>query len=368
MCAFLGCLYAGTVAVTASLPKGDRRIERVLSITDDSKARFALTDNRTLVQLRADVQDARLNSVGWITVDDITPESAQRWIPPTLSPDSLAFLQYTSGSTSSPKGVMLTHGNLISNEALMVEGMGHHSHSVFVSWLPLFHDMGLIAVALSSLYNGVPCYLMSPDEFVRRPILWLEAISKYRGTVTAAPDFAYRLCVDQISLEQVATLDLSSMQTMISGAEPIRMGTIECFVERFRRAGLRAESLYAGYGLAESTVYVSGEHIRAGVRSFDRKALEQDRVIEGGKEQIRLVNCGRATSSVDIRIVDPESHRHLPEKEVGEIWVNSPSNGKGYWGQAELSRETFEARIEGTDLGPYLRTGDLGFVVGDRLY
>ncbi|MGH9896970.1 MAG: AMP-binding protein, partial [bacterium] len=263
---------------------------------------------------------------------------------------------------------MLTHGNLISNEVLMAQQLGSHGDSVYVSWLPLFHDMGLILMVLSSLYNGAPCYVMSPDEFVRRPILWLEAISKYRGTVTAAPDFAYRRCVDRIPPEEVATLDLSSMQTMLNGAEPVRVSTIERFVERFRPAGLREQSIYPAYGLAESTVYVSGEHIGAGVKAFDRKALEQGRVIEGGKEQIRLVNCGRTTASVDIRIVDPESHRQLPEKTVGEIWINSASNGKGYWKRAELSGEAFQALIHGTDLGPYLRTGDLGFVVGDRLY
>ena len=365
LCAFLGCLYAGTVAVTGSLPKGDRRSERVLSIMDDSGARFALTDKPTLAQLEADAQ--RLRGVSWITLEHIAPESGRHWMPPALTLESLAFLQYTSGSTSSPKGVMLSHGNLTSNHALMVEGMGNHGGSVFVSWVPLFHDMGLIGMALSSLYNGAPCYLLSPDDFVRRPVLWLEAISKYRGTVTAAPDFAYRLCVDQIPSEQVEALDLSSLQTMVCGAEPVRVSTIERFVERFGPAGLRAESMYAGYGLAESSVWVSGEHITDGVTTVDRKALEQGRVVEAGEEPIRLISCGR-TTFVDVRIVEPESHRQLPEKQVGEIWVNSPSNGKGYWGKPELSKETFQARIEGRDQGGYLRTGDLGFVIGDRLY
>ncbi len=368
LCAFIGCLYANVVAVTTSLPRGARRVERVLAIMEDSGARFALTNSHTLSQLRGSGWDERLAAMQWLEVDGVAAAGAERWQPPRLERSTLAFLQYTSGSTATPKGVMLAHGNLLSNVALMEADMRNHQQSVFVSWLPLFHDMGLILIALSAVYNGAPCYLLSPDEFIRHPAAWLETISRYRGTVTAAPDFAYRLCVDRIEDTEIQGIDLSSMETMLNGSEVVRASTVERFYERFGRFGLKPGALYAGYGLAESSVYVAGEHIIDGLVRFDRRALEQGRAETTAGEGVTLVRCGLLRNINDIRIVDPETREELESGAVGEIWVGSASNGHGYWGRPEESEETLHARLGGEESSRYLRTGDLGFARDGRLY
>jgi acyl-CoA synthetase (AMP-forming)/AMP-acid ligase II/acyl carrier protein len=368
LCAFYGCLYSAVVAITTSLPRGERRIERVLAIMEDSGARFALTNRRTLRQLQGAGWDERLSALDWLVVDEIPSTHSDAWRQPKIDRDTLAFLQYTSGSTATPKGVMLSHGNLLSNVALMEADLRNHTQSVFVSWLPLFHDMGLILIALSTVYNGAPCYLMSPDEFIRRPLAWLEAITRYRGTVTAAPDFAYRLCLGRISDDELTDIDLSSMETMLNGAEVIRAGTVERFRNRFSRYGLNPQALYAGYGLAESSVYVAGEHIRDPMLRFDRVALEAGRAQPTEGDGVALVRCGPLHNIIDIRIVDPEHCTEVEPGQVGEIWVDSGSNGQGYWGRPEQSEETLKARLATDNGRRYLRTGDLGFDHEGRLY
>ncbi|RFA38524.1 fatty acyl-AMP ligase [Alkalilimnicola ehrlichii] len=368
--AFFGCLYGKVVPVTTSPPTGDRRVERFTALADDAEARFVVTSRAALTALGLSAPLPGLERLQWIFLDDIDLNARPAWQAPAIDREDLAFLQYTSGSTASPKGVMLSHGNLVANEAMMQGTFGNSRHSVFVSWLPLYHDMGLIAMVLSALYNGAPCYLMSPEDFVRRPLLWLSAISQYGGTVTAAPDFAYRLCIDRIPKKNMAEIDLGSMQTMLSGAEPIRVSTLERFVEHFQPFGLNPDAMFAGYGLAESSVYVSGEYIREGcTRSFGRAALEANEVIESDRDGLRLVSCGQVGVDSDIRIVDPNTRAELPPARVGEIWVRNPGIGQGYWRRPEQTEATFGGLLNGgSPTEPFLRTGDLGFITDGKLF
>ncbi|HXU43886.1 MAG TPA: fatty acyl-AMP ligase, partial [Thermoanaerobaculia bacterium] len=360
--AFFGCLYAGATAVPAYPPRPNRPQPRLRSIARDASPKVALA-NAALVAAREGLaaQVPELAGVAWLAADAVDPSAAGDWRPPELSPESLAFLQYTSGSTATPKGVMVSHGGLMANEELIRRAFGQSAESVIVGWLPLYHDMGLIGNVLQPLYAGGRCILMSPLAFLQRPARWLEAISRYRATTSGGPNFAYELCLKKASDERIAGLDLSSWTVAFNGAEPVRADTLDRFAARFAPCGFRREALFPCYGLAEATLFVTGGSPGAGpvVGSFAAGEIEQGRALEGGDR--RLVSSGRAGAAHEVAIVDPETRERLDPGRIGEIWVAGPSVAAGYWNRQEATAESFAARTA-DGAGPFLRTGDLGFL------
>ena len=366
--AFYGCLMAGAVAVPAYPPRMNRNMQRLESILEDASPRAVLTTETVYRQLsRRFDESPHLKRLGWVVTDEVADEEAEAWTDPNAGPDTLAFLQYTSASTSRPKGVMVSHRNILHNQVLMKEAVQHDSDVVSVSWLPLFHDMGLISVVLASLYSGFPCHLMSPVDFLKRPRVWLEAITRYNATFSGSPDFGFQLCVDRISPREREGLDLSNWRVAYNGSEPIRAETLENFVKAFAPYGFRREAMFSCYGLAEYTLFASGRFFR-GARTFSRASLEghRPRTAETG-QLAHLVSCGTPLLDSRAVIADPRTRRRRAEGEIGEIWLASPSVACGYWNKPELSESVFRARLQDGD-GPFMRTGDLGFVHVDELF
>jgi acyl-CoA synthetase (AMP-forming)/AMP-acid ligase II/aryl carrier-like protein len=369
---FFGCLYAGVIAVPLFPPVGARLLARLHSITSDSGAALALTNSDVLAGLRESAAAAELTSLRVVATDTLGADGAEDWRRPRgLAPDSLAFLQYTSGSTATPRGVMVSHGNLAHNERELQRCWGHSSRSVLVSWLPLFHDMGLVGCAAQAVYVGAPCILMSPAQFLQRPLRWLRAISRHRATTSGAPNFAYDLCAQKITEEEKASLDLSSWTVAFNGSEPVRAATLARFQEAFAGCGFRREAWTPAYGLAESTLGVSVGTRGVSTMAVSVSALEKHRVVEAEATAAGarvLVGCGPAFDGEEIAFVHPESRTRVAAGEVGEIWVSSPSVARGYWRREEESARVFRATIAGGDGRPYLRTGDLGFHRDGELY
>ncbi|WP_437755425.1 amino acid adenylation domain-containing protein [Sorangium sp. So ce1389] len=375
--AVLGCLYAGAVAVPAYPPdpaRLSRTLPRLQALIADSKASFALTtrDILPMASVLAE-QSEELKALVWLATDDVDDASAGAWRDPGATRDTLAILQYTSGSTAAPRGVMLTHGNLLHNLAAIHRCFEHTSESRGVIWLPPYHDMGLIGGVLQPLCGGFPVVLMSPIDFLRRPFRWLQAISRYRATTSGGPNFAYDLCVRKITREQIATLDLSSWDLAFNGAEPIRAETLERFAATFEPCGFRRAAFYPCYGLAEATLIVSGaskERLPT-VQAFDREQLQRSRAVaepaDQGGDTERLVGCGAAIPGHEVLVVDPGSMTAAPPGYIGEIWVSGASVAQGYWNRPEETAETFGARLRDRD-GTFLRTGDLGFLQGGELF
>jgi amino acid adenylation domain-containing protein/non-ribosomal peptide synthase protein (TIGR01720 family) len=361
--AFFGCLYAGVIAVPAYPPESAKRHhqERLLSIISDAEPRLLLT--------RADQRDALLLIEGappLLCVDTLDSALGDRWRAPVLQDDDIAFLQYTSGSTALPKGVQVSHGNLVANELLIRHGFGIdlNPDDVIVSWLPLYHDMGLIGGLLQPIFSGVPCVLMSPAYFLGRPLRWLEAISEYGGTISGGPDFAYRLCSERVSDSALERLDLSGWRVAYSGSEPIRLDTLERFADKFAGCGFTADSFMASYGLAEATLFVAGTPRGQGIGNLrvDDQALAQHRAEPG--EGSAIMSCGISQPDHAVLIVDPVSLSELTDNAVGEVWAAGPSIAHGYWRNPEASAKTFVQRAGRT----WLRTGDLGFMREDQLF
>jgi amino acid adenylation domain-containing protein/non-ribosomal peptide synthase protein (TIGR01720 family) len=355
--AFFGCLYAGVIAVPSPLPR--RNAQRLEALVTDSGATIALTNATLLTKMESIATRLR-----WLATDAIESGTYQE---PELSPDSLAYLQYTSGSTSAPKGVMITHGNVLHNSASIHEGFAHTPDSRALTWLPHFHDMGLVDGIIQPLYGGFPGILMSPMSFLQQPLRWLEAITRFQITHTGGPNFAYDLCVRRVNREQRARLDLRSWRVAYNGAEPVRFETLQRFANEFGECGFRREAFYPAYGLAEATLKVSGgAPVTCTVRS---DALEQHRVVEAvsGADNTRtLAGCGQAGLDTEIEIVDTETFTRC--EAVGEIWVHGPGVAAGYWNQPEETEAKFHARLAGASGKTYLRTGDLGFVRDGELF
>ncbi|MGS2744406.1 amino acid adenylation domain-containing protein [Halomonas sp. LS-001] len=383
--AFFACLYAGVIAVPVFPPESAKQqhLVRLLAIAADSQAVCVLTST-TIIDVVASASEG-FGSAELIAVDSVDAAHAEHWVEHYPKRGDIAFLQYTSGSTATPKGVMVSHGNLMANERAIETGFSIGADDVFVSWLPLYHDMGLIGGLLQPIYRGIPLVLMSPTFFLQRPVRWLEAISRHRGTISGGPDFSYRLCLERIRDEQIETLDLSSWRVAFSGAEPVRYTTLTGFIERFRPAGFAADTAAPCYGLAEATLLVSCNSRGTGVvgTAFSQQSLAEGKAtsaVEGNT----LVGCGTPEPGHTIDIVDPEGLHSLPEGDVGEIWVNGPSVAHGYWQNPEATAKTFvtrhgvswqrtdayDADTQGHDARDdrWLRTGDLGFLHQGQLY
>jgi acyl carrier protein len=371
--AFLGCLYAGVVAVPAYPPRPNRSVSRLRTIVADSKATVALTTTHILSRLeRRSAYAPEMKSLLWLATDT-NRDPAGNWHRPEMGANTLAFLQYTSGSTAAPKGVMLTHGNLLHNLAMIYHALGHTSQSQMVIWLPPYHDMGLIGGLLQPLYAGLPVALMSPTSFLQHPLKWLQAISRLGAHTSGGPNFAYDICARRSTPEERATLDLSSWEVAFTGAEPVRQETLERFAAAFAPCGFRREAFYPAYGLAEATLFVSGGSRTAPpvVLPVKGAELQRDRVVpvSVGEEGARmLVGCGRTLADQKVVVVDPNSLTRCPHDRVGEVWVSGPSVAQGYWGQAEETKHAFRAYLADTGEGPFLRTGDLGFLHHGELF
>ncbi|HSS52737.1 MAG TPA: amino acid adenylation domain-containing protein, partial [Thermoanaerobaculia bacterium] len=371
--AFFGCLYAGVVAVPAYPPRPhDRSQARLRSIARDAEPRVALSTSTVLSGLAGLTAVApELAAIRWIATDALASGNSGKDLAEP-DPDSTAFLQYTSGSTAEPKGVEVTHANLLHNERMIGAAFEQDESSVVVGWLPLYHDMGLIGTVLQPLHAGGRCVLMSPVAFLQRPLRWLEAISRYRGTTSGGPNFAYDLCVRKATPEALAGLDLTSWRVAFNGAEPVRAETLERFAETFAPCGFRPEAFYPCYGLAEATLFVAGglPGRRPRMVRVEPAALESNDVVVVAPEvpgARSLVSSGRPWMGQKIVVVDPETGAECPPGRVGEIWIAGSSVARGYWRNPEATARDFKAFLPGSD-GPFLRTGDLGFVAEGELY
>jgi len=369
---FLGCLYAGTVAVPAYPPRANRPDSRLQAIARDAQPRFALTT--PALRDRAGVfleKNPELAGVRWVATEEIDVSLADSWERGSeLTSEGVAFLQYTSGSTATPKGVVVRHGNLVHNEEMIRRAFGQSEESVIVGWLPLYHDMGLIGNVLQPLYVGGTCVLMAPVAFLQQPSRWLKAISRYRATGSGGPNFAYELAARKVTAEEREGLDLSCWQVAYNGAEPVRAETLERFAESFAPQGFSRDAFYPCYGLAEATLFVTGGDLGKfpEVLRLDPEALERNQAEEARSGGRPLVSCGTPWLGQRIEIVDPETCRVLSEGEVGEVWISGPSVAGGYWNRPEESARTFGARLVDGDPDVFLRTGDLGFLSGGALY
>ncbi len=365
--AFFGCLCAGVVAVPCYPPKRNRADERLAAIAADAQANLVLSSSNVILECDNRLSHSpELSRLQWTASDKLDPELNLRYRCPEISPQTLAFLQYTSGSTSTPKGVMVSHSNILHNLDELDRGWDHNADSVLVTWLPIFHDLGLIYGVLFPVFHAFPSVMLPPAAFLQRPIRWLEAISRYRGTHNAAPNFSFDLCVNTTTPEQRAALDLRSWRVAINGAEPVREETVKRFVNAFAASGFDPNAMCPGYGLAEGTLKLFGvprksEKIACWV---DSSALAQNRIVirepktDGAQS---IVSCGHSNLN-NIVIVDPDRRVRCPDGTVGEIWASGGSIAKGYWNRPEATKETFHGYIAETGEGPFLCTGDLGFI------
>ena len=372
--AFFGCMYAGVVAVPSFPPHPAqlaRTLPRLIGIAGDAELSAVLTTDAIATNVNEIARHApMLAALPWIPSDALS-RIEDIGTPSAITGSDLAFLQYTSGSTSAPKGVMVSHANLLHNLGYANHVEENDATSVSVSWLPVIHDMGLIEGVLEPMYAGYPAYLMAPAAFLQRPIRWLRAMTKYRGTNSGGPNFAYDLCVRKIADAQRDELDLSSWRVAYNGAEPVRSETLVAFHERFRKVGFAWKAFYPVYGLAEATLVVSSgrrdddpsiRHVEG--EAISRGVLAETSATMPGSRP--LVGCGRVSCETRVVIVDPDTHRRRNDREIGEIWVASPSVARGYWRRDGQTSETFDAYTADGD-GPFLRTGDLGALCDDEL-
>ncbi|MFD6422247.1 fatty acyl-AMP ligase [Streptomyces sp. NPDC060198] len=389
----LACMYAGVAGAPVQVPTRQRGLERLRRIADDAGTTTVLTT----AAVKSDLEQrfggspelAGLTLLASDALDVPAVEATDgpqgvEWSGPRAGPDDTALLQYTSGSTGDPKGVRVTHANFRSNVAETDQLWPCRADSAVVNWLPLFHDMGMLFGVVLPLWAGIPAYLMAPEAFIRRPSRWLEAISRFRGSHTAAPSFAYELCVRDAADSGLAEgLDLSSLRVAANGAEPVRWDTVRAFTGTFAPAGFRPSAMCPGYGLAENTLKATGsrEDREPTLLVLSAQALREGRArlitaprgpeedLVSSARTVHAVGSGTTVGATTVRIADPEKLTGLPDGSVGEIWVNGPCVADGYHGRPAESLRTFRARLVGEeDLGTWLRTGDLGFVHEDELF
>lgn len=356
--ALMGCFMSQVIAVPIPPPRGKRQIVRTASIFQDCEPVLVLSQKKVQNRIEAEISSlAFLTKTDWLNIDAIeaTNPGFEPIFPGLESP---AFIQYTSGSTSTPKGVIVSHQNIIHNEEMIKQGFRHDEKTVIVGWLPFHHDMGLIGNIFQSIFLGVPCYLMAPETFLRRPRVWLEAISKYKGTTSGGPNFSYNLCLQKVTPEELTGLDLSSWKVAFNGAEMINADTLERFAKRYQPLGFQKNAFFPCYGLAEATLYVSGGHPEN--RLNIRPCLSENR-------SFSVVSCGMIRDGHRLLIVDPVSKEPCVDGEHGEIWLQGESIADGYWGKEEPVTEEFQ-QYTAQGEGPFFRTGDLGFVEHGELY
>ena len=364
--AYFGCLVAGVIAVPMMIPRRNSALDSSATILADCSPRFVIT-NAHLRDARPDILERfQGRETEWLFLDPELERSVDRNQLLLISgPEDIAFLQYTSGSTSDPKGVMVTHGNLIENLEMIRQTLGNTQQSTYASWVPLYHDMGLILNVLQSLYLGSLCILLAPVTFIQRPLKWLRAIHDYRAEVAGAPNFAFDLCVQRFRADQVEGLDLSCWKLAFNAAEPVRADTIERFTATFGEYGFEPRAIYPLYGMAEATLLISSGQRGAGpvIRAVSLDAFRRHQIEApvSSDDAHRVVGCGQNIIGQRIAIVDPETRRRLKAEQIGEVWVSGPHVCKGYWRNPDATRSTFQARIEGED-EPWLRTGDVGFM------
>jgi acyl-CoA synthetase (AMP-forming)/AMP-acid ligase II len=363
---FFGCLYAQVIAVPLNPPRRNRVQDATRAIVEDCEPAAVLTTGALLENLR-DALEHRGGPSHWLAVEEMADTAG--FEPQGSSPETLAFLQYTSGSTAAPKGVMVSHGNLSANEEMIRRAFGHDETSTVVGWAPFFHDQGLIGNVLQPLYVGAKSILMSPAAFVRRPLSWLSAISRYRAHTSGGPNFAFDACVERAAKGDLPDLDLSCWQVAFNGAEPIRPDTLRRFAETFAPFGFDNGALYPCYGLAETTLIVTGSRKGRGPRvvGVDTGELGNRNFAEvpSGRP---LAGSGLVLSGEEVRIVDPDTRRSCPENRIGEIWVSGPHVAQGYWKRPEATAETLRAVCVGETGRTYLRTGDLGVLADGELF
>ncbi|MGW4699291.1 fatty acyl-AMP ligase [Streptomyces sp. NPDC004285] len=367
---YMGCLSAGVVAVPSVPPQGRvqnlRTLSRMRRMIADADVKVILATRQVLSALdSASGHFPELSTLVCVATEEIPDEAGDSWREPAVAPDTVAFLQYTSGSTSAPRGVMVTHRNLMHNQVALTQRMGHTPEALeewggelYVSWLPLYHDLGLVAPVLNNLYVGGTATLFSPPHFLQKPSRWLKAISHYRPHTSGGPNFAYELCLRHASPELLDGLDLSRWRVALNGAEPVRAGTMRRFADTFATAGFRRESHFPCYGLAEATLMVTGSSVDRAPTLVDRSDVAS---LSGTVEDGQVVSSGRPGIGITVVVADPERRVECPEGEVGEIWVAGESVTDGYWRNVRATREVFQASLE-DGRGGFLRTGDLGFM------
>jgi len=372
--AFLGCLWAGVIAVPTQPPRRKRTTALLQAILASSGAEIALTTGSVEASIAPQLAGAAdLAALRWLATDTLPADKEP--VPPDLpvSQNAPAFLQYSSGSTGDPKGIVVSHGNLLSNLTAIRRGFEIAGDAMGVTWLPMYHDMGLIGGILEPLFAGAPTTILSPVAFVQSPIRWLEAISRFGGNISGGPTFAYQLCVEKITEAQRTALDLSRWRLAFCGAEPVREEVLNRFAETFAPCGFRAEAFYPCYGLAESTLMVSGGRgpARPTVMHVQTEPLRRNRVVQvNGRAEPNqtVVACGYPLADHKVFVVHPHTRRPCPLGRVGEIWTAGPSVAQGYWNLPEQTEQTFAGYLHETGDGPYLRTGDLGFLHDGQLY
>lgn len=368
--ALVGCWYAGITAVPVYAPRNNTSNQRVRLIVQDAQASVVISTASALEAFEPDDYQVQA-PLSLVPIDQIPASGADLWTAPAIHGQTLAVLQYTSGSTGAPKGVRLQHRHLLKNSEMIRRAMGHDEHDIGVAWLPPYHDMGLIGSIVQPFYSGYPVHLLAPATFLQRPLRWLEMISSYRATVSAAPNFAYDLCTRRVKPEQLARLDLSHWRLTANGAEPVRQQTLDAFQACFAAAGLRPSAFQPCYGMAETTLLVSAADPARVYHqvAVDREQLKRGRLLrtEAAANTQTLISSGRADRDVTLRIVAPHTLTPLPEGEVGEIWLAGPMVADGYWNNPQATAETFHAHLPGDDRA-WLRTGDLGALLDEELF
>jgi acyl-CoA synthetase (AMP-forming)/AMP-acid ligase II len=369
--AYFGCLYAQVIAVPVNPPRREAVQGATRSVVSDCAPSAVLTLS-ALIDFMRPALESVCGELRWLAADKVA-DADTSFEPRPCPAESIAFLQYTSGSTSDPKGVMVTHGNLTANEEMIRCAFGHDQHSTAVGWAPFFHDQGLIGNVIQPIWCGMTSILMSPLVFARWPLAWLSAISRYRAHSSGGPNFAFEYCVARAAggRNVPEDLDLSCWKTAYNGAEPIRPDTLRRFTETFAPYGFSEKALYPCYGLAEATLIVAGSMQGRGPRTVEADVEELGRGRYAAAPPGRgrtLVGSGRILAEERLRIVDPETGRPCAPDEIGEIWVSGPNVAKGYWRRPAVTTDVFGAECEGEPGRTFLRTGDLGIVIDDELY
>lgn len=381
--AFMGCLYAKMIAVTTTPPRQSKDIEKLVQRLTSSNSEAVLTTNQIISTVKSKLTKglglgnlgliSKFKNLRWFTTEDIDLALGNNWQEPDIQPDTLAFFQYTSGSTGNPKGVMVTHRNILVNQEMIRLGFAHTEDAIVVGWLPLFHDMGLIGNILQPLYLGTESILMSPVSLAQKPFEWLKAITKFRATTSGGPNFSYDLLCLKATPEKLADLDLSSWSLAFSGAETVRAETIDRFAHMFADCGFKKSAFYPCYGMAETTLFITGglQAEEAIVKCVDSASLEKNQVVEvtaDTPDSKAIVSCGKPWLGTEVIIVDPQTRLQLDSQYVGEIWVRGDGVSKGYWQQETETKDTFQACLAEQTEPYWLRTGDLGFVADGELY